>query len=186
MRNTRDHLHQHHPPQPPSVHYKIITTRSRPGDCWKTWQHMQTRQSRHRQTNISQHPLLLGEKHTYISWSSSSKAFFVVSYLKRIKINPVDNDLVLLDILWPGRLKIITDSAHKCTHTPARCLNMVKDIPCTQKHALYALFPMYTSKSTVHTHIQARNTVKTPFLPPAWWAVSTIATVVLIQRFLGN
>lgn len=42
------------PSPTPSVYYKIITTRSRPGDCWKTKQHMQTSQSRHRQTNISQ------------------------------------------------------------------------------------------------------------------------------------
>ncbi len=62
------------PPSPtPSVYYKIITTRSRPGDCWKTQQHMQRRQSRQKPTNISQYPLLLGKKCTYISRSTSSK-----------------------------------------------------------------------------------------------------------------
>lgn len=42
----------------PSVYYKIITTKSRPEDCWKTQQqHTQTRRrSRTRQTNVSQHP----------------------------------------------------------------------------------------------------------------------------------
>lgn len=65
------------PSPTPSVYYKIITTRSRPGPCWKNAIAYANKAER---TQTAKHFTTAAEKHAYVSQSASSKS---VGYLNR-------------------------------------------------------------------------------------------------------